>query len=402
MSKIHHLTLLVLSLVIAAQASAASRIVGHVKDSEGKGVLDVSIRLRPKEPGQPLQETRTKKKNGEFFFAMVHEGTYRLEASSSGWRVGRVSILGLDAGKKKSFDFASDIEPGAEMPEFSVGENDTVNYDIVVTGSSSGGREPDAGAVVLGTSELAALVQAGQVEKARAEILRALEASPQDAKLHYLSAFLETQADRLDAARQAADKAVAIDPLFPAVHLLRGTILRKQGDAEGALAEFRLEAAQTADPQVKRDAYVQIAETCRQLERGQEVQEALAKIIEIDPESSAAFTQLLEFHIRGGHLEEAEKLFASSPAEVRSDPMVHFNLGAAYWNGGHIDRAAEAFRKAIELDPNLADAHRQLGYALLNLGRKPEAAKELGRYLELSPNAPDASEVRELLRRVGT
>ncbi len=393
---------IVASLALGAGVDllAATKIVGTIKDTAGNPVAGVEIKLTASDPGQPLQHAKTNKKKGQFFFAMVREGTYRLEAFADGWRVASVDLRALDPAGKKSFEFASPIEPGAAMPEFSVGENDSATYDIVVTPSPGGAGAHGTGTPVLGTDEIVVLVQKGEVDRARSEIQHALEAHPSDAKMHYLLAFLETQLGRFVEARKAVDNAVGADPAFPGVHLLRGTILRASGDPNGALAEFQLEAAQATDAQLRRDAYIQIAETCRELGRLDEQQHALAKIIELDPQSSAAFTQLLEFHIRASRLDEARALLASAPPDVRNDPNVHFNVAAAYWNAGHIEQAAAAFGKVIELDSSMAEAHRQLGYALMNLGRKQEAAKALSRYLELAPNAPDVSELKGMIQQL--
>jgi Tfp pilus assembly protein PilF len=233
------------------------------------------------------------------------------------------------------------------------------------------------------------------VDKARTEIDRALSTDPQNASMLYLRAYVEMQAGNTDAALTAADALLQANPSFNGAHLLRGTLLEKKGDADGALAEYRKEAETATDTNVQRDAWVRIAVLTKSKGQNDATLEALRKIVEIDPTNVVAYSQLLDHYTETGDIEQLSALLQSAPEEVRNDPNVHFNLGAALYNKGEAERAAQEFQKVIELKPDLADAYKHLGFCKLSLNDSAGAVASMKKYLELAPDAPDAAEMRK-------
>jgi tetratricopeptide (TPR) repeat protein len=393
------LVLLFVAFGAGSLVSAASRVSGKVVNASGEPVVDAVVKLEPLEPGEPILDTKTKKK-GQFFFGMVERGDYALRVTVEGWRVSAVDILVRDKNNKKTFDFKGPLQPGAKLPEFSAGDNDTVTYDLTLSPSSSGSGEFGTGIAVMGTGDLVTLVQKGDSAKARSEIARTLETTPNDPKLLYLASFLDFQAGKEADAAAEIERALAADDKFPGAHILKGVILEKKGDDEAALAEYRKEAETTQEKGLKRDAYVRVAMLAKKMHRDDDLVGALRKVIETDPANDVAFTQLLDLYLRQGKEEEVKQLLASAPDSVKNDPAIQFNIGVQNWNHGNAGAAAIAFARAIELDPKLPDAHRQLGYCEVNLGHMDRALEELRRYLELAPEAPDVAEVKEVMKKI--
>jgi Tfp pilus assembly protein PilF len=390
---------LLVTCSVASRVHAASKVSGKVVNASGEPVNDAVVKLEPSAPGDPTLESKTKKK-GQYFFAMVDGGDYTIRVTAEGWRVSAVDILVRNKDNKKTFDFKGPLEPGAKLPPITVGDTDTVIYDMTLSPSTSGSGEFGTGIAVMGTGDLVGLVQKGDSAKARKEIGRSLETAPNDPKLLYLAAYLDLQDGKDADAGAEIDKAIAAEDTFPGAHLLRGAILEKKGDDETALADYRKEAETAQDNGLKRDAYVRVAMVAKKMHRDDDLVQALRKVIEIDPANDVAFTQLLEIYLRQRKEDEVKALLAIAPDSVKNDANVQFNIGVQSWNRGNAEAASVAFARAVELDPKLPDAHRQLGYCEVNLGQLDKAVSELQRYLELAPQAPDAAEVKELIKKI--
>ena len=378
---------------------AATRVSGKVVNAAGEPVNDVVIRLEPVEPGEPALEAKTKKK-GQYFFGMVGGGDYAVHVTVQGFRVSAVDLLVRDKENRKKFDFKGPMQPGSKLPDLSIGDTDTVTYDFTLAPSSAGAGQFGTGLAVMGTGDLVTLVQKGDSAKARNEIARTLEITPNDARLLYLAAFLDFQDGKDAEAGTEIDKAISADDNFPGAHLLRGVILEKKGENEAALADYRKEAESAQDNGLKRDAWVRVAMLAKKMNREDDRLQALRKVIEVDPANDAAFTQLLEVYLRQGKDDEVKSLLAAAPESVKNDPAIQFNIGVQAWNRGNAAAAATAFARAIELDPKLPDAHRQLGYCMVNLGQHDKALEELQRDLDLAPGAPDVAEVKEIIKKI--
>ena len=93
------------------------------------------------------------------------------------------------------------------------------------------------------------------------------------------------------------------------------------------------------------------------LSYGKKSQDAIARAIELDPKSSAAYL-------------------------TRGVGNYYVPQGL----GGGLDLAIKDFRKAIELNPKSDEAYLWLGLAMRKANRNPEARKALSKSLDLNPN----------------
>jgi Flp pilus assembly protein TadD len=144
-------------------------------------------------------------------------------------------------------------------------------------------------------------------------------------------------------------------------HCHLGTALAREGDIEGAIAQYR-EALRLA-PEMPRALY------------------NLGTALALRGEYGAAAELLRRAAEKDGHFAPARQ-----------------NLGAALARLGRVEEAAAAYREAVRLMPTSAEAHRGLAAALARTGRRAEAEQEYRRALELWPDWPQAREEWERLR----
>jgi TolB-like protein/Tfp pilus assembly protein PilF len=144
----------------------------------------------------------------------------------------------------------------------------------------------------------------------------------------------------LQRAKEAATKAVTIDPDYARAYGTLGAVALFSGDVAGAARHFeRALALAPSDPNVLGN-------------------------------SSAVLKTL-------GRAEDAMRL---DEATVRIDPMNAiwlFNLGAVQNWAGHSDKAVSSLHSALNLSPNYAGAHLVLGEALIHLGKPADALAEV-------------------------
>lgn len=398
MNRLFTIAVLCIATLCVATSSAVARtkITGRVVDDQKEPLAGVTVSLVPGDKAMRTMETKTKKK-GQYIFALVREGEYELTFAAEGMRVAEVDIVSKDKEGRTKFEFAGPLQPGAPMPTLKVTETDEVVYDAVLKPAAGGGGKTGTGVPLLGTGELVELVRAQDYDKARAEIERGLEATPDDTRLYYLKAFIEMEAGRPEESSAAIDRVIELDPAFPGARLLKGKLLEDAGEVDPALVEYRAEAAATSDPQVHRDALVRVAVLCESEGRQECAVEALNELVESNPGDSTAFAQLIDVYTRVGDTAKVDELMAAAPEDVRNDPVIHYNIAAAYWEEGRSDAAAAEFAKVIELDPGMADAYRNLAYARIGTGDLKGAIEAFERYLEVAPEAADAAEIRSVV-----
>jgi tetratricopeptide (TPR) repeat protein len=149
-------------------------------------------------------------------------------------------------------------------------------------------------------------------------------------------------------AREAVEKALAIDPDQAQAHALLGSI---------AMGHDR-----------------DLVASARHLER------ALA----LDPSSFAVIGPASSLLKSLGRLQAAIALQEYMAARDPMDPIGHGNLGYSYLYAGRLDEATASFRNALRLSPDYIDAHCAVAVALLLEGDPQAALREA----EQEPSGP--------------
>lgn len=78
-------------------------------------------------------------------------------------------------------------------------------------------------------------------------------------------------------------------------------------------------------------------------------------------------------------------------------PVVHYNLGAAYFGKKELDQALSAVKAALELDPQYIKARLLLGFILGAQGSYEQSERELKWVFEQDPLGGSGHEARDAL-----
>lgn len=89
-------------------------------------------------------------------------------------------------------------------------------------------------------------------------------------------------------------------------------------------------------------------------------------------------------------LEKARRLAPLSP-------VIHFNLGAAYYGKRDLDQSFAALKAALDLDPLHLNAHLLLGLVLEAKGRYEEGRRELKWVVEQDPSGRSGQAAKDAL-----
>lgn len=165
-----------------------------------------------------------------------------------------------------------------------------------------------------------------------------------------------------DAAIEALNIAIALNPNFAAAHLNLSNVRRDAKDMDGALSEAR--AAVRVDPTY----YLAHDQLGRLLRRANRLDEALGEhrtAVRLKPTDAAVHNNLGLALIASGKKSEGVEEYKKA---IRWDPgfaIAHHNLAIALEGDGKIKDAIEENRKATKLDPAFSDAHNGLGDLLM-------------------------------------
>jgi tetratricopeptide (TPR) repeat protein/serine/threonine protein kinase len=207
-----------------------------------------------------------------------------------------------------------------------------------------------------------ALENQGKLGEAEKHFRKACDLKPNDPDyLNMLGAFLCDYKREYDAALEAFNKALQVDPKYAMAHCNIANVMRNKGEISKAVASFQ-------------------------------------KALELDPELALAHNNLGNIYMRQGKLAEAMDHYRKA---IRSEPsyaMAHYNLGNALLQLNKLPEAAEEFRAAVHFKPGYTKAHHALGQALWQQDKVSEAAAACREALRLEPkNASGISQLAWIL-----
>jgi tetratricopeptide (TPR) repeat protein len=191
----------------------------------------------------------------------------------------------------------------------------------------------------------ATLMDSGDLSRA-AEVLEKASSREAEALADLGNVYLHQ--GRLDAAKQALQQSIAINPDLPAAHNLFGLERLRKSDPRGAEAEFR-------------------------------------EAIRIQPELAEAQNNLGNLLAQEGDLRQALFHFKKATAADPDNVEAHYNLGQALAASGAMGEAEQQFRRAIQLSPDNDEAHFALGRILAGKRNFQEAKI----HFEKATHSPD-------------
>jgi type IV pilus biogenesis/stability protein PilW len=243
----------------------------------------------------------------------------------------------------------------------------------------NGGGEEDFGPAL---EQASSHHKAGRFAEAEALYGKILDARP-DAPgiLSKLGAALAAQG-KFDAARQALDRAIRLDPVVAEAHSNLGGVLQIQGNLEAAVQSFR--RALDIDPGLAA-AHVNLGNILLKQGEAEAAAAAYRKTLDINPDFAQAHNGLGAAMLAQGQLEEAETAFRRALELDPDHAETHNNLGNLLRAQGKFDQAVESFGHALARRPDLVEAHTNLGNALKSRGDMDNAVESFRRALDIDP-----------------
>jgi protein O-GlcNAc transferase len=194
---------------------------------------------------------------------------------------------------------------------------------------------------------------AGRFAEAQGLYRQILAQNPGDADALHMMGVAEFQQGRLKAAGEFIFRAIQADGRRADFHGNLGLVLSAAGNAEAAIAEYRVALhIQPQYPEARNNLGIELA-------RIKKYEEAIG-------EYGAAIA------LRPNYLEAIN------------------NLGSALMDMGRIAEGLQAFEEGVRINPNFAHGHNNVGNALRAMGRLEEAKGAYLRAMELKKDFPEA------------
>jgi len=149
-------------------------------------------------------------------------------------------------------------------------------------------------------------------------------------------------------------------------------------------------------------AYRHFVEACAAEDRGdsETAEHLFRQAIDLEPNMSAALTNLGNLVYRQGELEEARKLYERALDHDPIQAEARYNLANVFEDLGETELAIAELRRVCASCPDFADAHYNLGLMLAQVGGTGQAKQHLERYLELDAGSEWASHARSYLDQI--
>jgi tetratricopeptide (TPR) repeat protein len=105
------------------------------------------------------------------------------------------------------------------------------------------------------------------------------------------------------------------------------------------------------------------------MDRIPEAIEEFTQALELDPENTSVFIDLMILYGRSKQYEKAQKLYSGAPEKVRESSELHYNYGVILIEAQQFQDAAKAFQEVIRINPNDARAYNNIGQMLEKEGK---------------------------------
>ncbi len=212
-------------------------------------------------------------------------------------------------------------------------------------------------------------------------------ALPDSEEANRLFAMMLLDEGRAGEALPYAQRDVQIAPKLSYSHTTLGSVLRRLGRLQEAVAEDELAFRTNPDAA---EAHYNYGTALMQSGKVPEAAEHFEQTLRIKPDFAEAHDNLGISLAQTGKLKEAIRHFEQA---LRIDPdsaEAHFNLGNALAQTGKIEEAIQHYEQALRIRPDFADAHCNLGIALAQTGKTEEAIAHYERALRTTPDFTQA------------
>jgi len=230
----------------------------------------------------------------------------------------------------------------------------------------------------------------GNVDRAIANLERALNADPQYATAHaYLSeAYIRKRGTNpdpqfLNLAREAARRAAELGPDLAAAHLAAGRVALESGARTEATTAYR--RAADLDP-ANPLPHVGLGMILAAERRYDEAEQELKRGIELGGDDFRPRIELGQFYFTRARYEDAVTAWEAVRRLTPDNVNVLRNLSAAYYFLGRPDEAASSLQRALEVRPS-GSIYTNLGTIRFFQGRYNDAVAAFEKAVELGANS---------------
>ncbi|MBI3416642.1 MAG: tetratricopeptide repeat protein, partial [Verrucomicrobia bacterium] len=244
------------------------------------------------------------------------------------------------------------------------------------------------------------LLKQHRLAEAREAALKAIELEPHCATAQsYLADVLQEQG-QLTEAEARYRQALELEPFEATFHLNLGTVYNARQQLGSAEQAFRKAIELRPDFAL---AYRNLGNVLADGHQFAQATAALRKATELDANDAAAHTGLgMVFHERA-QFDEAERYYRKAIELDPKDSAPHNNLGNIFREArGKLDEAEKFYRQAIVLSPDDGEPYLGLGMVELARGNLAEAERLARKALALSPESSSINNnLGEILRARG-
>jgi len=185
-----------------------------------------------------------------------------------------------------------------------------------------------------------------------------------------------------DAASQASDKAMAMNPNLAAVQMTAGAIHVDQGKADLGMQE--LEKAQQLDGH-SAAVHAALGEAYREDGRPADEKTELQTAMDLDPDDWRWPYLLGALQIDSGDYAGAEQSLKTALGKTPDNARILYNLGLVYRKENRLAEAQAELEKSVALDPR-AEPMMELGQVFRQENKFESAISSYRRAVELSPS----------------
>ncbi len=240
-----------------------------------------------------------------------------------------------------------------------------------------------------------ALQQAGYGEQALPYFEETLRRTPDDPKALLAVGRIHLEAKRLPQAREALDRAVALDARLPEAWNELGGVESEAGDFIAAMRYYQ--KALDIAPDLGY-ALVNAAHAQEDLEHTAEAERLYRHALAVDAKNGDAANGLGLLLAKQGRNDEARALFESAIAARRDDASAINNLGVLYINMGRMNDAIAAFQYGIQVAPASEMLYLNLARIWVQKGEPGKARALMQDLLARKPDSQMAVKALEQLR----
>jgi tetratricopeptide (TPR) repeat protein len=230
-------------------------------------------------------------------------------------------------------------------------------------------------------------VKIGNVDKAVGFYSKAAEISSEPATAYFNICRAHRTTGNVEAALQACNKAIAIDPNRWEFYQVVGGLQQNQGQDQLAIENYE-KGIQAAQKSVAANV------------NSSQAQVGMGQMLSAE---GNLYAHMKKF-------DQAIEVFKRAVEFAAYPPREYFNICAAYYDTNKMEEAMDACDKAISGDPRMADAYFIKASVLYGkskaehgrLAVPPGTQEALTKYLELDPQGPHAADAREMLAKIGS